>query len=102
MKITVAPVKIVPEKQKMASNHGRLMKVLDQIAPHKPTVTVTGECFLDGHVVTEEGITREGLLDYAVDPEESHYTKAISDWSKSTGSLLIKGRLSSSFSARLF
>ena len=91
MKITVAQVKIVPEKKKMSSNHDRLMKVLDQIARHKPTVTVTGECFLDGYVVTENGINRETLLDYAIDPEDSRYTKAISDWSRSTGSWTIYG-----------
>jgi predicted amidohydrolase len=91
MKITVAQVKIVPEKKKMASNHDRLMKVLDQIAPHEPTVTVTGECYLDGYAVTENGITRDGLMNYAVDPGESHYTRAISDWSRSTGSWTIYG-----------
>jgi predicted amidohydrolase len=91
MKITVAQVKIVPEKKKMASNHDRLMKVLEQIVSHKPTVTVTGESFLDGYVVTEGGITRETLMDYAVDPENSRYTNAIADWSKSTGSWTIYG-----------
>ena len=71
MKITVAQVKIVPEKKKMSFNHDRLMKVLAQIAPHQPTVTVTGECFLDGYVVTEEGLNRKRLMDYAIDPLES-------------------------------
>jgi len=91
MKITVAQVKIVPEKKKMSFNHDRLMKVLEQIASFKPTVTVTGECFLDGYVVTEGGITRETLMEYAIDPEKSRYTKAISDWSRSTGSWTIYG-----------
>ena len=53
-KIMVAQVKIVPEKKKMQFNHDRLMKVLAQIAPNKTTVTVAGECFLDGYVVMEE------------------------------------------------
>ena len=42
MKITVAQVKIVAENKKMPFNHDRLMKVLEQIAPLKPTVTATG------------------------------------------------------------
>ena len=91
MKITIAQVKILPEKKKMSFNHERLMKVLAQIAPHKPTVTVTGECFLDGYVVTEDGLDREGLMQYSVDPEKSRYTRAISEWSKSTGSWVVYG-----------
>lgn len=91
MKIKIAQVKIVPEKKKMPFNHDRLMKVLDQIAPHKPTVTITGECFLDGYVVTEEGMTRENLMAYAIDPLESPYTQAVSEWCAKNKSWMIYG-----------
>ncbi|MHC4118336.1 MAG: carbon-nitrogen hydrolase family protein [Planctomycetota bacterium] len=47
--------------------------------------------FLDGYVVTEKSVTREDLGKYAIDPESSPYTQAISDWAKRNNAWVIYG-----------
>ncbi len=91
MNIRVAQVRVVPEKSKLDVNHARLMHVLDKIAPHEPDVVVTSECYLDGYVVTEEAVTAESLLDYAVDPADSPYADDVSRWAAANNAWLIFG-----------
>ena len=91
MKITIAQIKIPPEKGKLTENHGRLMAVLPEVADHRPDVTISSECYLDGYVVTEDEVSRDDLRDYAVDPEDSHYVRDIKDWAGRNNSWFIHG-----------
>jgi predicted amidohydrolase len=50
--INLAFVKTYPQKGNLAANHAVLMDILHEIAPHRPDVVITPECFLDGYVVT--------------------------------------------------
>ena len=92
MKISIAQIKIPPEKGKLEKNHRRLMEVLPQVAKnHKPDVTISSECYLDGYIVTEDDVSREDLVDYAVDPEDSDYVRDVTDWARQNNSWFIHG-----------
>ena len=79
MSLCVAQVRVVPEKGKLQANHDRLMAVLAEL-PAEVDVVVTPECYLDGYVATEPSVTADDLAQYAIDPGQSAYADAISDW----------------------
>jgi len=67
------------------------MEILQDIAPHRPDVIITPECFLDGYVSTEDFVARENITSYAVDPIHSPYVGEIADWAAQAGSWFILG-----------
>lgn len=80
MTLRIAQIKVYPEKGNLAGNHQRLMAILDDVGRAHPDVVVTPECFLDGYVVTEAHVTRENIVEYAIDPARSAYVQAVADW----------------------
>ena len=91
MILRIAQVRVYPAKGDLEANHRRLMEILQEIAPHKPDVVVTPECFLDGYVSTEEWVTRENIVDYAIEPKASPYTEQVSGWAAAARSWLVYG-----------
>lgn len=91
MSIRVAQIKVYPIKGDMGANHARLMQILQEIAPHRPDVVVTPECFLDGYVCTEDWVTRENIVQYAIEPETSVFTREASGWAARNRSWLVMG-----------
>ena len=79
-RIRIVQIKVYPEKGNLAGNHRQLMALLEAIGAIHPDVVVTPECFLDGYVVTEAHITRENIVDYAIDPANSVYVAAVAEW----------------------
>lgn len=89
--IHLAMIKTYPKKGDLAANHAVLMDILAEIAPHRPDVVITPECFLDGYVVTEPEVTAEDMRNYAVDLETSVYVRAAQDYASAHGCWLIYG-----------
>ncbi len=91
-KIRVAQIRVYPEKGDLKANHARLMKILTEIENKEEIdVLVTPEGFLDGYVVTEKSVTKEDMPAYAIEPESSPYTRAVSDWAKRNNAWVIYG-----------
>ena len=82
MTIHIAQVKVYPVKGDLEVNHRILMGVLQEIAPHQPDVVITPEGFLDGYVATEEWVTRENIVEYAIDPHASPYVQSAASWAE--------------------
>lgn len=80
MTIRIAQVRVYPVKGDLEANHQALMDVLGEIAPHQPDVVITPEGFLDGYVSTEEWVTRDNILEYAIDPQASPYAQSVASW----------------------
>ncbi len=91
MTIRVAQIKIYPAKGDLEANHTRLLSVLQDLIQHEPDVVITPECFLDGYVVTEEDVTRETLLQYAIVPEQSPYAHDVATWAAQNNAWVIFG-----------
>jgi predicted amidohydrolase len=91
MTIRIAQVKVYPVKGELEENHQALMDVLEEIAPHQPDVVITPEGFLDGYVSTEEWVTRDNILDYAIDPETSPYAQSVASWAGRNGAWAVLG-----------
>jgi len=89
--ITVAQIKIVPEKGSIESNCKRLMAVLEKLSKKTIDVVVTPEGFLDGYVSTQGYVNRKNIMDYAVDPVRSPYVRSISEWARKNSSWVILG-----------
>jgi predicted amidohydrolase len=90
--IRVAQVKVYPLKGKMDANHKTLMDILKDIeAGEKVDVVVTPEGFLDGYVSTEQSVTKEDMIRYAIDPKESQYALAVSQWARRNKTWVIFG-----------
>ncbi|MHC4495566.1 MAG: hypothetical protein ACYSYM_07055, partial [Planctomycetota bacterium] len=71
-KIRVAQIKVYPDKGGMQANHAKLMEILADIEKeHEVDVLVTPEGFLEGYVVTEKWVTKDGMVRYAIDPQSS-------------------------------
>jgi len=82
-KIRIAQVKVYPEKGNMRANHKSLMNVLEDVENHHDVdVVVTPEGFLDGYVSTEKSVTKDDMVKYAINPQTSRYTQAVSVWAK--------------------
>jgi len=91
-KIRVAQIRVYPDKGRLGTNHTRLMEILADIERNEELdVLITPEGFLDGYVVTEKSVTKESLAGYAINPESSKYTRAISDWAKRNKAWVIYG-----------
>lgn len=91
MKIKIAQIKIVPVKGDLVGNHGRLMAALSEISQFQPDVVITPECYLDGYIVTEDSISKESLVEYAVDPEKSELVQETAAWAEQNKTWLILG-----------
>lgn len=90
--ISVAQVRVYPEKGNLRNNHLKLMEVLQEIEQKEQIdVLVTPEGFLDGYVVTIKTVTKEDLPAYAIEPEKSEYTLAVSEWAKRNDTWVIYG-----------
>ncbi len=91
-RIRVAQIKVFPEKGKMTANHKKLMGVLGDIEKAgKVDAVVTPESFLDGYVSTESFVTKADIVNYAIDPATSEYTREVSAWTKRNEAWLIYG-----------
>ena len=91
-RIRVAQIRVYPEKGRLHANHARLMEILAEIESNEEVdVLVTPEGFLDGYVVTEKSVTKEDMPGYAVDPDSSAYTRAVSEWAKRNSAWVIYG-----------
>lgn len=91
MIIRIAQVKVYPVRKDLETNHRRLMETLEGIAEHGPDVVITPEGFLDGYVAKDEHVTRENIVQYAIDPHRSAYTKAVSEWAASNRAWFVFG-----------
>ena len=89
--LRIAQVRIVPEKGALDANHARLMAALEGIAPSRPDVVITPECFLDGYVAGEDSVTAASLLDYAIDPADSPFARDASAWAAANNAWLVLG-----------
>ena len=67
------------------------MAALSEISHFQPDVVITPECYLDGYIVTEDSISKEGLVEYAVNPEKSELVQETSTWAEANNSWLILG-----------
>ncbi|UCE50433.1 MAG: carbon-nitrogen hydrolase family protein [Phycisphaerales bacterium] len=91
-RIRVAQIRVYPQKGKLQENHARLIEILAEIEEKADVdVLVTPEGFLDGYVVTEKWVTKDDLPCYAIDPDSSVYTRAVSDWAKRNNVWVIYG-----------
>jgi beta-ureidopropionase len=81
----------VPEKGNLPGNYRRLMSVLAEIQSHAADIVVTPECFLDGYVSTEDWVTAENIVEYAIDPQESRFVRGVSEWARSNSAWFIFG-----------
>ena len=91
-KIRVAQIKVYPEKGELQTNHARLMTILGDIKRNDEVdVVVTPEGFLDGYVATEESVTKNDMVKYAIDPQTSEYTRAASGWARRNKAWIIYG-----------
>jgi len=91
-KIRIAQVKVYPEKGNMRANHTSMMKILADIENnHTVDVVVTPEGFLDGYVSTEKSVSKEDMVQYAINPLTSRYTRAVSNWARRNKSWVIYG-----------
>ena len=91
-KIRVAQIKVYPVKGDLQANHKMLMEILARIEKdEKVDVVITPEGFLDGYVSTVKTVSKEDMINYAIDPAKSAYTKAVSEWSKRNKSWFIFG-----------
>jgi len=91
MILRIAQIKVYPQKGNLEENHRRLLSVLREVAEHRPDVVITPECFLDGYVVTEEWVTADNLVGYAVVPDDSRYVANVMRWTSQAGAWFILG-----------
>lgn len=92
VKMRVAQVKVYPEKGNMRANHASLTNILGDIENnHDVDVVVTPEGFLDGYVSTEESVSKDDMVKYAIDPLASSYTQVVSDWAERNKAWVIYG-----------
>jgi predicted amidohydrolase len=91
-RIRVAQIRVYPKKGGLKENHATLMDILDEIERNeKVDVLITPEGFLDGYVVTEKSVSKEGLPRYAIDPGNSRYARAAAEWAKRNNAWVIYG-----------
>ena len=90
MNLHIAQIKTVPLKGKLDENHRTLLTCLERIGAGIDVV-VTPECFLDGYGATEEYVTGESIIDYAVDANNSPYVREVSSWAKANHTWVVLG-----------
>ncbi len=54
VEIALAQIKIVPKRGDLQVNADLLMSLLEDLAPQRPDVVITPECFLDGYIARED------------------------------------------------
>jgi len=91
MKLRVGQIKVVPVKWDMTANAQTLKAILDQLAAHQPDVVVTPECFLDGYCANEESVSKEGMCDYSIDPDQDELVRHIRSWASANQCWVIFG-----------
>ncbi len=91
MKLKIAQIKIPPEKGKLIENYRRLTDVLAEVAPSRPDVVITSECYLDGYIITEDCVSKEQLAEYAIDPSNSKIVNELSQWAADNKTWFIFG-----------
>ncbi len=91
-KIRTAQIKVYPEKGRLKENYEKLTSILGVIERNEDVdVVVTPEGFLDGYVSTERMVTKETIVEYAIDPLTSKYSLEVSDWAKRKKAWIIFG-----------
>ena len=90
-KVRIATVRSYPVKGDIEANSARLMETLDLIAPQRPDVVVTPECWLDGYVVTRGDVTRKNLRRWAIDPMTAAPARAVASWARRNKAWVIFG-----------
>ncbi|MFC1672126.1 carbon-nitrogen hydrolase family protein [Planctomycetota bacterium] len=91
MKIKIAQIKTVPEPGNIHANHHDLMRLLRDLAAHKPDVVVTPECFLDGYISISDEVTGETIGKYGIDPASSKEAQEWGAWAARTTCWLVVG-----------
>lgn len=91
MIVRIAQVKVYPVKGDLEANHRALMEVLEAITPHQPDVVITPECFLDGYVSTEDWVTGETIVEYAIDPATSPLVHSVAGWAAEQHAWVVLG-----------
>ncbi|MHC4324482.1 MAG: carbon-nitrogen hydrolase family protein [Planctomycetota bacterium] len=90
--IRVAQVKVYPQKGQIKANHLKLMDILKDIEKNEDVdVVVTPEGFLDGYVSTEKSVTKKDMVNYAIDPLSSEFTRTVSEWAGRNKAWIIYG-----------
>jgi predicted amidohydrolase len=90
--IRVAQVKVYPQKGQMRANHRKLMDILKGIEKNEDVdVVVMPEGFLDGYVSTEQSVTKNDMIEYAIDPFSSEFTRAVSKWAGRNKAWIVYG-----------
>jgi predicted amidohydrolase len=92
-RICIVQVKVYPEKGDLEANFAQLVSTLEQIQAAVPRVdaVITPECFLDGYVVTEEWVTRESIVRYAIDPHRSAFVDQVGRWAADNSTWFVLG-----------
>lgn len=90
--IRVCLLKILPEKGNLSGNFERLCSILQRVSDPDVDVFITSEGYLDGYVVTEEGVTKENITDYGV--KEEHLNQ-ISEFSLKRNAWFVLGCIQS-------
>ena len=91
-KIRIAQIRVYPDKGDLRANHAKLVEILADIERKEEVdVLITPEGFLDGYVVTEKSVSKSDTERYAIDPKDSAYTRAASDWAKRNNAWVIYG-----------
>ncbi|MBL9215602.1 MAG: carbon-nitrogen hydrolase family protein [Opitutaceae bacterium] len=78
-KLRMALVRSYPAKGDLRANAERLQSILADLAPQRPDVVITPECWLDGYVVTRSDVTRASLRRWAVDAD-SPWVRPVAEW----------------------
>lgn len=89
--IRITQLKIYPVSGDLQANHNQMMNILGDVADCKPDIVVSSECYLDGYISMESHVTKQNIMEYAIDPMNSVYTRDISKWSAENGSWFIYG-----------
>ena len=91
MKLRLGQVKTLPVKGDVAANGRRLMEILGELAPERPDVVITPECFLDGYMANNEKVSAEDLRRYAVDPAASPEVLGVAEWAAAHHTWVVLG-----------
>jgi beta-ureidopropionase len=67
------------------------MDILAELAPERPDVVITPECFVDGYVVTDERVTAGDLRQFALDPATAPEVQAVEAWAAAHRAWVVLG-----------
>lgn len=89
--LKLAQIKQYPLKGDIDTNFAALRTHLQTLSPYKPDVVITPECFLDGYVVTENHITANNILKYALNPDSANEVQWVKAWAAQNNAWVILG-----------